>query len=243
MIIERIKRKIKPNMYITPQTTPIVYFGNYEKAKACTISLNPSDREFLGKDGKLLMGKDARLYSRVDFSKLDNEELTDSDAIRVKESCEKYFDKNPFTAWFDLFAIPLKKYWNYSYYDGTCISLNLVQWATAQKFDINNNIWNDHINNDLPTLIYLLKKEFEVIFLNGQSVVDILSASLNIKLINKPISCKDTRGNDKGLIGYFGYHNNAKVIGWNLFYPTSFKTDNKDDLINRNNFWEAINKM
>jgi len=54
MIFERIKRKIDPNMYITPQTTPIVYFGNYDKAISCTISLNPSDKEFINNSKKLL---------------------------------------------------------------------------------------------------------------------------------------------------------------------------------------------
>ena len=38
MIIEQIKSKIEPDMFITPQTTPIVYFGNYNNAITCTIN-------------------------------------------------------------------------------------------------------------------------------------------------------------------------------------------------------------
>jgi len=44
VIIERIKRKIEPEMYILSQSTPVIYFGNYDTAKACTVSINPSDR-------------------------------------------------------------------------------------------------------------------------------------------------------------------------------------------------------
>jgi hypothetical protein len=56
MILERIKRKIDPGMYIVPQSTPIIYFGNYDAAKACTISLNPSNKEFVD-DSKILLDK------------------------------------------------------------------------------------------------------------------------------------------------------------------------------------------
>jgi len=43
---DRIKRKIEPNMCVVPQTTPVIYFGDYDSARACTISLNPSDRDY-----------------------------------------------------------------------------------------------------------------------------------------------------------------------------------------------------
>jgi hypothetical protein len=128
MIIERIKRKIEPDMCITLRTTPVIYFGNYEKARACTISLNPSDREFLGNNG-LLTGGRARLCSREDFGKCDDEELTESDAIRVKEAGDNYFDRNLLYGFFDPFDIFLRRFWNYSYYSDTCARLDLVQWV------------------------------------------------------------------------------------------------------------------
>jgi len=240
VVFNRIKSKIEPGMYIVPHTTPIVYFGNYETAKACTISLNPSVKEFLDSDGKLLMGNDARLCSRVDFNKQDDEELTDQEAKSVKEACDNYFRKNPYWNFFRPFEtflnqfqidISSKMYGNYSYND-TCVNLNIVQWATTDNWSRTpGNIRRIHLNNDLPILECLLKKKFEVMFLNGRTVVDTLSNSLRINLRKIPTGIRDSSNHE--LYVSVGEYNNATVIGWNLFYPKG---------LNINAFFEAIKK-
>jgi len=241
-IIERIKRKIEPNMCITSRTTPVIYFGNYEEARACTISLNPSDREFYDAGGKLL--RPARLYSREDFGKRDDEELTESDAIKVKEACDNYFNKepygNPYGKFFDPFDIFLNKFWKYSYYHGTCVHFDMVQWATTPPWGRirQDDIKNKLLDSDLPVLGCLLGKKFEVIFLNGSKVVNTLSKCLNIKE-SKQVMFKDVKGNNHVFTGHLGKYNEAVVKGWDLFYPY----DVEDDHISRNNFWEAIKNM
>jgi len=68
VIIERIKRKIEPEMYILPQSTPVIYFGNYDTAKACTVSLNPSDKDFVNNSNILLDNENSeRLCSRKKY--------------------------------------------------------------------------------------------------------------------------------------------------------------------------------
>jgi len=240
LIIDRIKRRIEPDMHITPRTTPVIYFGNYEKARACTISLNPSDREFIGNAG-LLIGNQAKLCSREELGKRDDEELSESDAIRVKEACDNYFNKRPLGDFFDRFDIFLRRFWNYSYYNDTCVHLDMIQWATTPTFgDIQEeNIKRAHLDRDLPVLSYLLKKDFEVIFLNGRTVVDTLSEDLNFELDDKPAVYRDVRGNNHEFTGYLGNYNGAVVKGWNLFYPRGVE----DDDTSRGNFWEAISKM
>jgi len=201
-INERIKLPIPPNMGITTRTTPVIWFGNYDQAKVCSISINPSDKEF---------NPHTKLCSREDLNKSDNDPLEDNDAIRVKESCNNYFSGNPYRAWFDAFEHFLGKFGGYSYYDGTCVHLDMVQWATTPIWrKLPELVRQKHIKNDLPILKHLLEKEFEVMFLNGESVVKNISDHLDIKLSVKTMSINETKINI-----YTGEYNKTKVIGWN----------------------------
>jgi hypothetical protein len=224
----RIKLPIQPNMGITPRSTPVIWFGNYERAKVCTISINPSDKEF---------NPHSMLCSRDDLKKNDNDPLDDNDAIKVKERCNNYFSGNPYNVWFDAFEHFLSKFGGYSYYDGTCVHCDMVQWATTPKWsDLPADVKEKHIKNDLPILKLLLEKDFEVMFINGRSVVDSVSEHLNIKLSIKPASI-----NNKTIKIYTGEYKRTKVIGWNqpLQGAVFNNFDNIDilcDLIKRSNY-------
>ena len=136
-LIERIKREIDPSLLIVPQTTPVVFFGDYVKANVCTVSINPSFNEFLS-GSTLLSGASARLCSRAELGidKENHRKLTDDEAEKVLEGCINYFKKNPYKKWFDPFDDLIKRLSNgkYSYYNDTCVHLDLAQWAT-------NKIW------------------------------------------------------------------------------------------------------
>lgn len=65
MVVSRAIKPIQQNFSITSRTTPVVYFGEYDKAKSCTISINPSDREFCDIHGKLLEGNRERYFLEI----------------------------------------------------------------------------------------------------------------------------------------------------------------------------------
>jgi len=179
MIIERIKRPIENNLSITKQSTPIIYFGNYKKANSCTISLNPSDREFLDNNGNILSGNKERLCSRKKLGKEDSDILTDSEASIVEKYCNNYFKINPYKIWFNKYDYLIKKF-GYSYYNDSCVALDLIQWATTPFWNgLNDNTRLKLLEKDLPVLEYLLEKNFEIIFLNGGTVVSNLNRYLN----------------------------------------------------------------
>jgi len=188
MIIERIRRPIENNMCITEGSTPVIYFGDYNSAKACTISLNPSDKEFLDKNDKILTGNKERLCSRRKLGKNDGDLLTEEDAEMVLDYCKKYFTKKPYKNWFNKYDYLIKKF-GYSYYDNTCVHLDLVQWATTPFWDkICENIKLRHLKDDLPILEYLLNKKFKIIFLNGSTVVSNINKYLkNVNLNEKDV--------------------------------------------------------
>jgi len=220
IIKDRIKKKIEPDMYIVPHSTPVIYFGDYDSAKACTISLNPSNLEFVDEydPNKLLEGeKLERLCYRKNLKRIDDDELNDDDAKMVLKYCTNYFKLNPYKKWFNHLKDFIQCYWNgnYSYDDGTCVHLDLVQWATSEKWSeldkIDKTLKKRHIDNDWPILEYLLKKkDFEVMFLNTKTVVDTFKDRLNIKFKKELPFEKNIK------IYYGGEYNNTKVIGCNM---------------------------
>jgi hypothetical protein len=241
VIIERIKRKIDPDMYIVPQTTPIIYFGNYDAAKACTISLNPSNKEFVDDSKKLLDEKSKeRLCSRKMLNRADNEELSDDEAKTVLRYCTDYFKLRPYDIWFKPFNNIIERYGNYSYYMDTCVHLDLVQWATYEKWSkLPDSIRKKHLFDDLPVLEYLLNKDFEIMFLNGSTAVENVSNCLNITLKETSTVFKNTNGFDTKLVVFQGEYSKIKVVGWNIYLqsPAVGGYENKSilcDIIKKN---------
>ena len=74
-----------------------------------------------------------------------------------------------------------------------------------------------HLKKDLPILEHLLKKDFDVMFLNGITVVENVRICLkNIKLEEKPIPFTKPK-----VVIYHGKYNNIKVVGWNLYLQSA----------------------
>ncbi|MDR3302775.1 MAG: hypothetical protein LBT01_09665 [Spirochaetaceae bacterium] len=228
IIIERIKRKIEPNMCITPQTTPVVFFGDYEKAKACVIALHPSENEFLDKNRNIIIGEDRRLYSRKELKKDDLCELEDDDIEKVLNCCIDYFkDISKPLSWFKDLESLINQF-GYSYYDNKnnsnfnkCVQLDLVQWACPSWGSIKDKkIISHHLKNDLPVLKHLLKKKFEYIFLDSERAVSEVENLLGITLNRRQTKCINNKGTNENITIYIGEYNNAKVIGWSELFPS-----------------------
>jgi hypothetical protein len=241
VIIERIKRKIDTGMNVVPQTTPIIYFGNYDTAKACTVSLNPSNKEFTDNTDRLLDEKNAeRLCSRKKLNRADNEELNDAEAQTVLKYCRDYFKLRPYNMWFKPFNYFIERYGNYSYYKDTCVHLDLVQWATEKWSKLPDSIRKKHLFDDLPVLKYLLNKDFEIMFLNGTTAVDNVRNCLNITLKEKSTVFRNTKDIERKLVIYHGEYNKMKVVGWNIYLQSAAAGgyENKSilcDIIKKNN--------
>lgn len=215
-LLGRVKEAIPPNLKITENSTPIPYFGQYKKSKACTISLNPSDREFCNKNGEILdLGKE-RLCSRVKLNRQDEESLTDSEAQIILEYCNNYFNKKPYKMWFDKYEKFLNCF-EYSYYDNSVVHLDLVQWATTPFWrELPTKVKDSLLARDLPFLQSLLTKDFECIFLNGLTTVTEVSKHLNINLDEIRICF---RGKNSKI--FFGWHNDSRVVGWSPYLQSA----------------------
>lgn len=210
-----IKSPINDSLQITKGITPIPFFGDLENSVACTISLNPSDREFYDSKGLLLESYRSRLCYRKLLGKSDNEGLSAKDVDLVLEKCNSYFTNNPYRLWFNKIDTFLKAFDdNLSYYTGTAVGLDLVQWATTPKWAKISDISKKALlNQGLPFLReLLLQKNFKYILLNGRTVFSEVSRHLGISYKEKQVN--DGKNN---FSVYLGKYNNSDVIGWSIY--------------------------
>jgi hypothetical protein len=127
-IEERIRKQPPTDSFIVLGSTPVVAFGDVSAACVATLGLNPSSNEFLA-SGRLLRGDQRRLAT---YESLGIDNLTNAGTAiveRVLEECNQYFDRHPYTSWFNQ-LLPLLELCDASYYDATACHLDLVQWAT-----------------------------------------------------------------------------------------------------------------
>lgn len=210
MLFERVQRSIPSDLFIVPQSTPIPFFGNYSSAKACTISINPSYREFSDRRGLLL--KKERLTSRAQLKCADAQMLSVKEAQVVIQSCNMYFKNNPYRGWFDKYEEYIRHF-GYSYYDDSCVHLDLVQWATSPIWSrLPETVKNRLLQDDIPFLEHLIGKGFERIFLNGKTTVSQVASSMSIKLTGSQIKFQN-----RNATIYQGTLKNADVIGCSLY--------------------------
>jgi hypothetical protein len=212
MLLNRVKRSIPPDLSIVPKSTPVPYFGNYSLARACTISINPSYREFTDAKGCILTRE--RLASRARLGCGDSEQLSAEDAQIVIQSCDAYFNQenNPYRGWFNKYEEYIQQF-GYSYYDNSCVHLDLVQWATSPVWSgLTEDVRNKLLQTDIPFLKHLLEKQFEMIFLNGRTTVSQVVSCLNLELVESTITFRQRKATV-----YQGKLDEADVIGCSLY--------------------------
>lgn len=91
-----------PETVIVPDWIPISYFGDYQRANSWVLAINPSDREFLDKDGQVLTGDRQRFRRLADFHVIDRrQELGPRQVESVLEYQDTIFDRVPYRPFFN----------------------------------------------------------------------------------------------------------------------------------------------
>jgi hypothetical protein len=218
VLIERVKQKIEPGKKIARGTVPIPYTGNYNSARVCFISLNP--REFYRGD---TLKKDHPI-ARKQFNKKDNEPLDDTAAQAILNSCDTYFVGRPLIAYFEKHEKIMQLFGPYTYTDGSCVLLDLVQWETYPLWgNLDPATQEYHLARDHEILSQLLEKDFNYLFLNGAAVVTTMKNQFDLDLTEQEI----TVGNHQRKL-FFGRRNKTTVIGWSPFFGKRFSMNNTD---------------
>lgn len=123
--------KVPISSFVANKSTPVISFGNFERAKIGTLGINPSSREFFSKNS-LLIPSMKRLVDLESLGIQSYDQLDEAMAQEILNGCYNYFNLRPLE-WFCEFEDLLNTA-NFSYRNGTASHIDLVQWSTFPKW-------------------------------------------------------------------------------------------------------------
>lgn len=171
--LEKIARMTMPSdCGVIPNTTPVVSFGDFTKARIATLGINPSSAEFL-KGGDLLPSEEKRL---ADF------DVSDPTEHDIWWHCSRYFSINPYWSWFSHLETLLKEV-GASYGINAC-HLDLSPWATDPVFsNLTPAQQKTLLTHDSEFLNWqITESPIEVVLFNGATVYKTIEAAQNYHL-------------------------------------------------------------
>jgi len=200
---------------IVQGSTPVPAFGVFKESRIATLGINPSDQEFLDKNGVLLQESSRRFETLQSLGAKECSDLSETQVQRVLDSCSNYFKTgNDYRKWFKPLDEILMRAFGVSYYADTACHLDLVQWATLPKWSsLPKEIQRLLLDEGVPYLRTLLQQHhISHVVVNGNSVWQGLKRSnlLNFDDVGvvyfgaKNTSCKLR-------VGFIG---NIQFLGW-----------------------------
>lgn len=91
-----------PSSAINPDWLPVSYFGSWKTANAWLLGINPSSREFVDRDGALLVGDAKRFATISEYQPLESrEQIARHHAQPVLALQDFYFARSPYRAYFN----------------------------------------------------------------------------------------------------------------------------------------------
>ena len=174
-LLERLDNKSLIKAKVIPWSSPVPSFGDLFSSRIATLGLNPSNLEFVDRDGKELCGDSRRFHT---LKSLGLKKWSDANATHRKlilESCNQYFHHNPYGGWFNSLNKIISGT-KASYYEASikACHLDLIPYATACKWtELTPQQRALLLEMSGDTLGLLLKDSpVRLLILNGQTVVD-----------------------------------------------------------------------
>jgi hypothetical protein len=223
-ILKRIKSTYPGKDLVVHQSTPVLSFGDFQKAGLFTLGINPSNLEFLDNKGKLLKNKLRRLQTLSSLKASDCTLLSPGQSKKVFDGCVDYFNRNPYN-WFDKFG-PILDAVGHSFNSPPFVAhVDLVQWATKTKWrEIPRGEQKMLIEEGRPFLKYQLQSEnLHTILLNGRTVINAFQDWSNVKL---EYSSLDIPKGGELVTGF--YDNRVRIIGWSVNIQSSWGVTAED---------------
>lgn len=156
-LLERLRRG--PSASSVPGSLPVLFFGDILRAKAATVGLNPSIREYLDEKGLELTGDERRFETLSSLGAEDRMSLTDEKAWRAIGGMRGYYQGNVYAGWFSRMGRVLEG--GGHDYKRDAVHLDLVQEATDPTWSAlgrANREEHDALREqDLPFLRWLIE--------------------------------------------------------------------------------------
>jgi hypothetical protein len=156
--------------------SPVPYFGRMSESIIATVGINPSNREFLDADGCELVGGNRRLETLASLSLANWSSASGNDIRTIADSCESYFEHNPYRRWFDVLDRMLAPagagYYQQTSYNRAC-HIDLVPFATRDKWStLPLLVRRTLLMRGRRTVAGLIRDSaVQVVILNGSTVV------------------------------------------------------------------------
>jgi hypothetical protein len=165
------------------RSLPVLFFGDLTTARVVTVALNPSDREYLERDRRLLTGSRQRFATLDTYEASSRGELRDIDCMDAIAWMRAYFlpDRPAYWPYFSHLERFLEGA-GYGYQSGTAAHLDLVQEPTTPVWRYLPPAEREAIlERDLPFLELLLRsRPIEAVFCNGKTVSETLRRRFRI---------------------------------------------------------------
>lgn len=221
LLIDRIRRRQPDGLAIVPGSIPVTSFGDPRSARVASVGINPSVNEFCsGKQGKpLLESHKKRFVDRATLAIGEHDHLTEEQALRVADSCDRYFDVNPYWSWFSPMQTYVMDPLGVSYKDRTAVHLDLVQWATDPVWSLitDASVQNRLVDDDLPFLSALITQGgYDLIVLNGRTVVETFRRFGMFEIEHEELRVLGGTTKTTLLTGTVG---GKRALGWTLNVP------------------------
>jgi len=216
-----------------PKSLPVLFFGDLFTAHVATVGLNPSDREYVDKQGLELEGAERRFETLTSLHATDRPSLTDEQCDRAIQTMREYYQPGkPIYTWFRPLA-RVTSAMGFSYAKGEVAHLDLAQEATKPTWSRLSQTspaeFDALRSTDLPFLRWLLEESpLHTVICNGRTVIDEVC-----RLIGGQITKK---GKLQRITWYIGKAAlNGRTIwlaGWNipLAHPTGLGAAGEQEL-------------
>lgn len=175
LVLDMLNKGRPVQLGAIPWASPVLAFGDPVTSKVATLGLNPSNLEFVDRDGNELQPPHHRFESLTTLGAKDWESVRKQDLRKVWSACEGYFHRNPYDQWFKQLEKVLVDT-GASYYSSlgeSACHLDLVPFATSKKWSALGGAEQEAlVQLGTPTLVRtILASDIRVLILNGSTVV------------------------------------------------------------------------
>lgn len=165
---------------------PVPYFGHAERARIASVGLNPSDKEFRDNRRRALIDSRRRLATLDSLGLRDWSAAGAEECSAVAQACSGYFDSgsNPYWRWFKPLEAILEQAGRGTLKDGDACHIDLAPWATDKKWRKLGHAGQTAVVECGERVLKALLEsaQFEVLLLNGVSVVEGLARATGVEL-------------------------------------------------------------
>lgn len=192
-----------------PWASPVLAFGDPINSRVATLGLNPSNLEFVDRNGCELHPPHHRFESLSTLQISNWGGVDKNEVCRVLHACENYFYGNPYNQWFKRLERLLVDTGS-SYYTSLGLKachLDLVPFATLEKWSSLKSAKKAQlIELGIPSLVKtIFASDIRVLILNGSAVVKEFSRIVpNESLKAQEMSAWSLQGGRVQGVGYIG---------------------------------------